>query len=355
MGKWNYLKYAFFKERSLPIHLGLIATYRCNSRCKSCFLWQDPGKGKELSVKEFEKISKALGKILWLQVGGGEPFLRDDLAEICCAFDATTISIPTNALLPGKIFSDLEKILENGKMDLLQLSISLDGLHEKHDNFRGVSGNFEKVLETYNKIQPLRKKFKKFSVSFNTVVSKENEDDLQKIADFVWNLKPDYHSFEFLRGNPRDEKLSLPSQEKVKAIVKIIEKNIKRYGFYEGLGFGKDFAQSIKLLSQDFICRTLTGKKRIMPCYAGRINAFIDSYGELKPCELLDFSFGNLRDCDFDFKKLWFADETKKARDFICDKCFCTHSCIMLTNVLFNPLLYPQVLEKFIELKIKKN
>jgi len=352
MRQLKYLKHLFRKDGQLPIHVGLIATYRCNARCKSCFVWQDPKTGEELTAAEFEKIGASLGDLLWLQVGGGEPFLRQDLPRVVNAFNAVNVSIPTNALLPDKIYSDLEKILAAGKMDVLQLSVSLDALGGKHDELRGVKGNFDKVLETLKKVRPLKDGRDNFSVSVNTVISRENEDELQGIVDFVRDeLSVDYHSFEFLRGSPRDEAMNLPSPDKVGDIVAVIKKTIKDYGFYGGLGLGKSVVQSAKLITQDMVEDVLTGGKRVMPCYAGRLNAFIDAYGDVLPCELLDYKFGNLRDYNFDFKKLWLSPETSKARDFIKNECYCTHSCIMLTNILFNPWLYPRLAKGLVELK----
>jgi molybdenum cofactor biosynthesis enzyme MoaA len=92
-------------------------TFRCNSRCRTCFNWKntDSVKKKELSLAEIEKISKSMPKFIWFLASGGEPFLREDLPEICEIFYRNSgvkhFSIPTNSLLPAVIKNNLEKIL----------------------------------------------------------------------------------------------------------------------------------------------------------------------------------------------------------------------------------------------------
>jgi len=148
--------------------------------------------------------------------------------------------------------------------------------------------------------------------------------------------------------------MQLPSPEKIDLIISIIKKTIKHYDFYEGLGTSKKAIQSAKLISQDIIRDILTNKKRVIPCYAGRLNAFIDAYGDVLPCELLEYRFGNLRDYDFDFKRLWTEPKNKKIRSFIEKRCFCTHSCIMLTNILFNPRFYSKIFGGMIYLSVPR-
>jgi len=99
------LKSAFLASR--PVHLILHVTNRCNLRCRTCFVDFDNYQGKELTLKEIERISKYLGKLIWLDVGGGEPFLRDDLHDICALFDAKIGTLIGEGTLKNSILSYL--------------------------------------------------------------------------------------------------------------------------------------------------------------------------------------------------------------------------------------------------------
>ena len=61
---------------------------------------------------------------------------------------------------------------------------------------------------------------------------------------------------------------------------------------------------------------------------------------------------GNIRDFNYDFKKLWMAKKASEERSFIRDtKCFCTHECFNIVNIMFNPKFYPKLLFKSKEIK----
>ena len=56
------------------------------AHCSHCLLGEKRVGLKELTINEIEKISQSLGRILFLLPTGGEPFLRDDIAEIVHIF-----------------------------------------------------------------------------------------------------------------------------------------------------------------------------------------------------------------------------------------------------------------------------
>lgn len=69
--------------RLLPVSLTLYVTNRCNSRCKMCNLWKFPASEKELTVGEWEKVFKSLGKsVIWVTFSGGNQVLRKDFYKI---------------------------------------------------------------------------------------------------------------------------------------------------------------------------------------------------------------------------------------------------------------------------------
>jgi radical SAM protein with 4Fe4S-binding SPASM domain len=93
-------------------------------------------------------------------------------------------------------------------------------------------------------------------------------------------------------------------------------------------------------------------KKRVTPCYAGRLNVVLTESGEVFPCEILTGSLGNIRDRDYDIMKVLRSEEALKLTASILNKgCYCTHECYFMTNILFNPRLYPALLREYLRLR----
>ena len=88
----------------------------CNLTCEHCFYWKNLNRRDDLSYAEFETLSRELGTFENLNLSGGEPFMRKDLAEIirlaCIYLKPRLIHIPTNALAPPFIDKTTRKILD---------------------------------------------------------------------------------------------------------------------------------------------------------------------------------------------------------------------------------------------------
>jgi MoaA/NifB/PqqE/SkfB family radical SAM enzyme len=86
----------------LPLKGSIDLTYRCNNRCRHCWLRTPDGSG-ELSTQEIIALvddARAMGCREWA-ISGGEPMLRPDFVEI---FDyitshAKSYSLNTNGTL----------------------------------------------------------------------------------------------------------------------------------------------------------------------------------------------------------------------------------------------------------------
>ena len=64
-----------------PMNVTISTTFRCNSRCLTCNVYERPV--DELDAKEWERVFVALGRApVWFTFSGGEPFLRKDLPDI---------------------------------------------------------------------------------------------------------------------------------------------------------------------------------------------------------------------------------------------------------------------------------
>lgn len=344
------LKYIFNKENMLPIQLFVMVTSRCNLRCKTCFTSSQKSTSEELSLAEMQKIGSNFNKLMWVIFGGGEPFLREELPEIARAFNTTALSIPTNGMLTEKIYSDTRKILDTCSLDLFNLCLSIDGIGDVHNNLRQHPDSFANMLRTAELVTPLLDKYDNFGINVNTVISAENQDHIEEIISFVEkNIKVNVHSFELLRGSPRDHSMRLPDPHKLKHIIELIKETYRKRGYYDSLGNATPLARAGKILCHDYIHESLRTNKRVLPCYAGRISGSIDAFGNVYQCELLTEPIGSLREAGYDFQKIWLSPTARRKRDVLRDTCFCTHSCIMLTNIVFNPRTYPKLFSTYLK------
>ena len=88
----------------MPLNLTFSVTNICQSRCKTCNIWElykkDPHKRQdELSLSEINSIFQSMGHVYVFNISGGEPFLRNDITRIiasaCRYLTPGIIHIPT--------------------------------------------------------------------------------------------------------------------------------------------------------------------------------------------------------------------------------------------------------------------
>ena len=120
---------------SSPTDMCIIVTYRCPMQCQMCNIWQNPtNKDKEITPAEIEKLPK----VKFINITGGEPFIREDLEEIVeVAFrKSPRVVISTSGWFEERIIHLAEKFPNIG------IRISIEGLSQKNDELRGRQGGF---------------------------------------------------------------------------------------------------------------------------------------------------------------------------------------------------------------------
>tara|TARA_B100000315_G_scaffold258440_1_gene310560 strand:- start:355 stop:1488 length:1134 start_codon:yes stop_codon:yes gene_type:complete len=326
-----------------------------------CFYWEpieNSSKG-EISLNEIEKISKSMPNFTWLLIGGGEPFIRKDLPDIITHFynnnDIKNVSIPTNATYPDSVSKALDRILTECPKLFLNLNLSLNGLHEDHDEICMVDGVFEKVRVTYQKVVEMKKKYNNFGVGFNITCSNHSQENLLDMLDYIKNHFPgiDNVSMGLARGRPKETVTLNVDINNYKAAVEkietmVIQNKINAYDSVVGkILFIKD------VILRRIIARTSQNGYQI-PCTAGKLTMVIDEKTNVYPCELLP-AVGNLRQAGYNFSKIYRGEKLKTVVEKIeCENCFCTHECNYNVNVLFAPQLWPFFARHFLSFKTKQ-
>ena len=86
------------------------------------------------------------------------------------------------------------------------------------------------------------------------------------------------------------------------------------------------------------VVRFLDGDVTAMPvCHAGFLSVHIGADGDVWSCCVLARSFGNLRDHDFDFEKVWFSEQAEEFRTWMRGACACPLANAAYTNLLVEP------------------
>lgn len=344
-----------------PIHLTLFVTRRCNARCPFCFYLQDTNlcneNVDEMSLEEYQKLSASLGDLLWLSISGGEPFLRKDLAEICRTFyknnRPSIILIPTNGIATDKIEQTTREILEDCPKSVITVKLSIDGPPALHDSIRGFSGAFDAVMRTYEALKGLPVRHKNFELGINTVFCRDNQDVMDDVIGIVASMKGiRTHTISLARGDIGNGDMKDVDLSKYESAINRLKDMLHKgeTPVYSFKGARIKAAQDV--IQRQLIHRTASTNTRQLPCYAGRINLVATESGALYPCENFNASFllGNLRDFNCDASKLLAAGQAGDIIDRIGRECFCTHECFMMTNILFNPALYPRLLVETLRL-----
>jgi MoaA/NifB/PqqE/SkfB family radical SAM enzyme len=340
-----------------PVQLTVFVTRRCNAGCGFCFYAKAPGAERaepELSLDEIRRVAASMDPLLWVLLSGGEPYLREDLAEIAGAFHdanrACFLTIPTNGLLPEVIVPRTEEILRRCERSVLVVKLSLDGVGERHDALRGVPGAFEKVLATYRGLARLAERFPRLELGVNTVFCPENERHVEEIVGFVHGLVAvRAHTLTLLRrpdGGPSpavDLRLYLRASRLLES-----RWRSRRRRFHRFAGASLKAAQD--RLQRRLIHRTAVEGRRIVPCYAGRIGLVLTEAGRLHACESRwDLCLGDVREAGHDVKRVLRSERARRAVDEIArGSCHCSHECNFMTNVLFNPALHPALLREWV-------
>ncbi|MBI5101313.1 MAG: radical SAM protein [Nitrospirae bacterium] len=346
-------------SKKKPLHLTFFLTRRCNSGCPFCFYLKSneaPSRGEpELSLEEIKKISGGIGELLWLAFSGGEIFLREDLVGITKTFyennRPAVILLPTNGLLPEVIRDNISRILRDCPKSIIVVKLSMDGLYERHDELRNTKGSFEKMMQTYSLLRDFLRSHPNFELGINTVFSSKNQDEMDGIIDFVKGMKDiRTHTISLIRGDLcNEEYLNGIDVEKYHRAISRLECGLKdgTAATYRFKGGKVKAAQDI--LQRRLIHETGLKKKRLIPCYAGQLNLVVLENGDVFPCEILPKKMGNLREAGYDIRKILESARAKEIIRSIKNKeCFCTHECYFLTNILFNPGLYPALLKEYV-------
>lgn len=283
------------------------STRTCNLKCRHCYMSSDAKKYQnELTTAEAKQFIDDLAdfNVPVLLFSGGEPLIRPDFFEL--ADYATKKGVRPTLSTNGTLITPevARKIKDIG---VGYVGISLDGLREVNDKFRGKAGAFEAAMNGIKNCVAVDQR-----VGLRFTINHHNIQELENIFDFIEeeniNRVCFYHLVYSGRGNQMMDE-DVTAEESRRAMDIIIrrtrdfeERGLKKeiltvdnhcdgvYMYLKALQEGKDeLAQQIK----KYIA--MNGGNR-----SGMAFAEVDPLGYVHPDQFTQHhTFGNVRERKF--------------------------------------------------------
>src|SRR5579871_1584411 len=300
--------YVLGKPLALPLNLTISVSYRCNSRCKTCNVWQRPN--DDFTLEEYDKTFASMGRSpYWFTFSGGEPTLRKELPEMVASAyrhcRPGIINIPTNGIQYKTIPRRVEQVLLAAPRSEVIINLSLDGVGERHDEIRGVRDNWKHAMLTYAELKKLKAKHRNLTVGIHTVISNFNVEAFPELCEYVQReLKPDSYITEIAEQRVELDTVGLGITPTVERYSVAIDALLESMRDQQLMGVA-EVAQAFRRQYYELVKRTLREHRQVIPCMAGVASAQIAPNGDVWPCCIRAQSMGNLREHDYDFGSVW--------------------------------------------------
>jgi len=295
-------------ERSLD---GAIAiwnfTNRCNLACRHCYSYADPNSEDFLSTEFILGAIPELKKagIRFVIFSGGEPLIRKDIFEIAEAMREAGIVtyLSTNGLYVSE--KNVDAIIETFNY----IGISIDGIEEVHDAFRGLEGAYRRSLDAIALIQQHGG-----NAGIRFTVTKETQENLYDIFDLVERIGVDkiYISHLVYSGRGLENlKIDITPEERRKYVEFIIDKAFQYHDEgrkidvvtgnmeMDAILFLEKFSERYPDLRGEMLQRLRNWGGNS----AGRKLVNIDWMGNVKPDPFFPFTIGNMTEKPF--SEIW--------------------------------------------------
>ena len=261
-----------------PLSVILSVTNRCNFDCAYC-----PTRSRtvpEMSTGELLGLIDEMADAGTQRVGlmGGEPMMRDDIGEVVarCKRQRMYVTMGTNGSLLRRD-ENLERV-----RDVDALVFSIDG-PSAHDRYRH-EGSYDEVLEGLRRARDAG-----IAVWNTTVLTDLSMGDIDAILDlseelgFATNFSPLMHA-DLCANDMRHPTLS--REEYRGAVDRLIEAKRRGRPVINSLSYLRYIREWPDLATTLYTGAPPPGM-RPLTCYAGRLFCYVDSNGDVYPCNTL--------------------------------------------------------------------
>ena len=317
-----------------PPFLILFVNSICNLTCEHCFYWRSLNSRDDLTLDEIRALSRDLGPVENLNLSGGEQFLSKEFADICLQFlehnETRQIYVPTNGYFTDRTEAALQRVLENKDLWFFVCELSLDGMPEYHDKFRGNDKSFAKAMETYDRLAELQARDPRLRIHAISTATAENLGEIRQLTKYLYDRCPkmDHHNLALIRGDRKNASLQGP----------LLAEYCDLTDYLRGVWAPRErgrFGGSVEPLLHWAKIRTAQLQRQVVPCRAGLLTGVVYANGDVSVCESHE-PLGNLR--EHSFRDLWFSPEARRRRESVVrGECHCTNEIFLWPSVTFQP------------------
>lgn len=305
-----------------PTRLVFQVTRRCNLRCEMCKTWTLDG-GGELTLDEIRDVFLELPKLAWLDLTGGEPFLRADVQDILEIASASpqlrVLHFPTNGWFTSRVVEACRLVAEKRPdLDFI-VTVSIDGTPEVHDAMRGRPGSFDRALRTYLALRAMPG----VRAYVGTTVTPWNRKSLDALGELLAREIPGFSPREWHWNWMQISQHYFANGDLGAARDAVVDggsitQHARRRGAPRSLLDLMELAFLVNLESYQ------RGEPVGIRCQALRSSLFLSPEGDVYPCHVYDRPLGNVRGQSIG--DIWRSAAVARARSDIerlaCGGCF---------------------------------
>jgi len=324
---------------SRPLKINLALTYWCQYRCETCNIWRRQPVD-ELTTGELVEFVQRNPHVSWLDLTGGEIFLRDDIATVVDAIvdtwtELAILHFPTNGFLTDRIAAVAARA-GRSRIPQVVVTVSVDGDEPLNDRIRGIKGGFRRQMATFNALRELPGVRPVFGMTLSqrnlgaverTFAACQHECPGLELRDFHVNIA---QLSDHYYGNADDASVVPPREAAVA--------ELKRYRAMRGSGVSVEAWLETRYLNE--LDRFLSEGVTPMRCHALRSSCFIDPWGVVFPCISYSRPLGSLRESGMRLDTIWNAADVRRTQSEIWDgQCpQCWTACEAYQSILGNAL-----------------
>lgn len=290
----------------------IITTYRCNAKCNMCSIWKYPTRpAEEVGVEVYEKLPQ----MDFVNITGGEPFLRSDLDQIVSVLKtkAPRIVISSNGWWVDRTIRLFEK---HGNS--IGIRISIEGLSQANDSIRGMAHGFDNAVRILTTLDRMGIK----DIGYGLTIQDRNAKDVNELYQLARMMNVEFataalhNSFYFHKSDNRVDSLEEPLLALQALSESLLKSRHPKDWFRAYFNYG--------------LMNYLQGNERLLPCRMAHDAFFLEPNGDVLPCNGMDkpMPLGNLRDHAWD--EIWYSESAERVREAVRS---CPKQCWMMGSV----------------------
>jgi len=299
--------------------------------CKHCFVAEELNTKSDdfLSVDEILKMGEHIPHMQRVHLGGGEPFLRNDIAklsvELSNSWKTGVICIPTNGWFGDNILETIESFGNFGYGNL-RLHFSINStVPEDMDNFTQLTGSFKRWLENIQAAKKASRKYNNITLVALSSFNEYNQDSFIDLIDFVMDeVGVDDFSFHLVR-----------SHGEYHPVIDIDKFNQAIDYFFKSKSKDNPLLKAFRSKIREATADYYQKPEYSTPCASATSRVVMSPTGDIYPCEKIGYPnlrekdewfMGSIREFDYDIHKLLQSKLALDVRNrIITGQCHCDH------------------------------